>query len=221
MAVTVPNAKIIDVAYGSSEPVAPNKKIIMLASLFLGLALPFAYIYARDLLDTKIHARKDLEEFTSIPFLGEIPTSSSAEKMVINNEARTSTAEAFRLIRTNLDFMLTGTSLGVGKTIFVTSTTSGEGKSFISLNLAAALSLSNKKTLLLGMDLRAPKITQYLGIPERKGVTNFITNGAISLGDITFSIPQMKGMDIISSGVIPPNPAELLLGARAQQLLRK
>ena len=92
--------------------------------------------------------------------------SDTQEKIVINSNARSSAAEAFRLIRTNLDFMLSNTISNKGKTIFITSTTSGEGKSFISINLAAALSLSNKKVLLMGLDLRAPKVTEYLGIAE-------------------------------------------------------
>ncbi|WP_297814646.1 P-loop NTPase [uncultured Polaribacter sp.] len=135
----------------------------------VGLLIPFGFIYIRNLLDTKIHSRKDIEELTTIPFLGDVPHSDSDSKVVINNDSRTGIAEAFRLIRTNLNFMLPNKVDTAGKAIFVTSTTSGEGKSFVSINLAAALSLSNKKVLLLGMDLRAPKVTKYLGIAERKG----------------------------------------------------
>jgi capsular exopolysaccharide synthesis family protein len=221
LAITVANAKIIDVAYGAKEPISPKKKIIYLGFLVIGLILPFGFIYFKDLLDTKIHSRKDIEEITSIPFLGDVPHSETDNKVVIKNDARTSIAESFRLIRTNLDFMLTDKIENKGKIIFVTSTTSGEGKSFISINLAAALSLSNKKVLLLGMDLRAPKVTEYLGIPKRKGVTNFITNASVTLKEIIFSIPEINGLDIISSGVIPPNPAELLLGDRTKQLFEE
>ena len=153
-----------------------------------------------------------------MPFIGDVPHSETNEKIVIGNDSRTSAAEAFRLIRTNLDFMLPNKDKVLGKTIFITSTTSGEGKSFISINLAAALSLSSKKVLLLGMDLRAPKVTEYLGIPERKGITNYITNESISLDDVKFSIPEIKGLDIIASGVIPPNPAELLLTSKIKDL---
>ena len=221
LAVTVANAKIIDVAYSDGIPVSPKRKIIFLAALLLGVLVPFIIIYIKNLLDTKIHTRKDIEELTTIPFLGDVPHSETNEKIVIGNDARTSTAEAFRLIRTNLDFMLPTKENDLGKTIFITSTTSGEGKSFISINLAAALSLSNKKVLLMGMDLRAPKVTEYLGIPERKGITNFITNEKVSLEDIKFSIPEIKGLDIIASGVIPPNPAELLLHAKVKELFEE
>ena len=218
LAVTVPNAKIIDVAYSTGIPVSPKRKIVYLACLLLGLIIPFTIIYIKNLLDTKFHSRKDIEALITVPFIGDVPHSETNEKIVIGNDSRTSAAEAFRLIRTNLDFMLPNKDNGLGKTIFITSTTSGEGKSFISINLAAALSLSSKKVLLLGMDLRAPKVTEYLGIPERKGITNYITNESISLDDVKFSIPEIKGLDIIASGVIPPNPAELLLNSKIKDL---
>ncbi|KOY50646.1 GumC family protein [Polaribacter dokdonensis] len=221
LAVTVPNAKIIDYAYGSDIPVAPKKQIIYLAALVLGLILPFIVIYLKNLLDTKLHTRKDIEQLTTVPFIGDVPHSETEQKIVIGNNARTSTAEAFRLIRTNLDFMLPERNDDLGKTIFITSTTSGEGKSFISINLSAALSLSNKKVLLLGMDLRAPKVTEYLGISERKGITNYIMNTDLNIDDIKFTIPEIKGLDIIASGVIPPNPAELLLTDRVKQLMNE
>jgi capsular polysaccharide biosynthesis protein len=105
-AVAVPNAKIIDFAYGFTIPVAPKNKIIYLAALLLGFLVPFIIIYIRGLVDTKIHSRKDIGEVTTIPFIGDVPHSETDSKIVINNDSRTSAAEAFRLIRTNLDFML-------------------------------------------------------------------------------------------------------------------
>lgn len=217
LAVTVPNAKIIDTAYSSGAPVSPKKNIVYLVALLLGLIVPFGIIYFIDILDTKVHNKQDIEAELSVPFLGDVPKSDSKEKVIIGNDVRSSTAEAFRLIRTNLDFMLTS-NRKQSKAIFVTSTTSGEGKSFISINLAATLALSGKKVLLMGMDLRAPKVTEYLGIPERKGVTNYITDEDMVLEDLIFSIPQIKGLDIIASGVIPPNPAELLMTKRVDNL---
>lgn len=217
LAVTVPNAKIIDVAYGSNIPVSPKRKIIYLAGLIVGLIIPFGIIYILDLLDTKVHNKQDVESELSVPFLGDIPKSESKEKIIIGNDVRSSSAEAFRLIRTNLDFML-ASNRKQSKSIFVTSTTSGEGKSFISINIAATLALSGQKVLLMGMDLRAPKVTEYLGIPDRKGITNYITDEDMTLDELIFTIPQVKGLDIISSGVIPPNPAELLMTKRVENL---
>lgn len=217
LAVTVSNAKIIDVAYSSKTPVSPKKKIIYLIGFIIGLIVPFGFIYVWDILDSKVHSKQDVEEQLSVPFLGDVPKSDSSEKVIIGNDVRSSSAEAFRLIRTNLDFMLTS-KRKENKSIFVTSTTSGEGKSFISINLAATLALSGKKVLLMGMDLRAPKVTEYLGIPERKGVTNYITDEDMLLEDLIFRIPEIKGLDIIASGAIPPNPAELLMTKRVDNL---
>lgn len=217
LAVTVPNAKIIDVAYGSNIPVSPKRKIIYLAALLLGLIIPFVFIYIFDILDTKVHNKKDIESQLSVPFLGDVPKSESKEKVIIGSDIRSSTAEAFRLIRTNLDFML-ASNRKESKAIFVTSTTSGEGKSFISINIAATLALSGKKVLLMGMDLRAPKVTEYLGLADKKGVTNYITDPDLTLKELIFTIPEVKGLDIMSSGAIPPNPAELLMTNRIDNL---
>ena len=217
LAVTVPNAKIIDRAYGSNIPVSPKKNIIYLAALLLGVLIPFIILYLKNLLDTKIHNKADIEENISVPFLGDVPKSDDKSKIVIGSDARSSTAEAFRLIRTNLDFMLANIK-GTSKTIFITSTTSGEGKSFISINVAASLALSGKKVLLMGLDLRAPKVTEYLGVPDRKGVTNYITDDDLDLENLIFNIDGVKNLDIISSGLVPPNPAELLMTKRTENL---
>ena len=217
MAVAVPNAKIIDKAYGNGSPVSPNKRMIYLVSLLLGFMIPFSLVYLVNLLDTKIHNKEDLIGSLSLPFLGDVPQSEGKLKIVIGADARSSTAEAFRLIRTNLDFMLANIK-GKSKTIFITSTTSGEGKSFISINVAASLALSGKKVLLMGMDLRAPKVTEYLGVPDRKGVTNYITDDDLDLENLIFNIDDVKNLDIISSGVVPPNPAELLMTKRTENL---
>ncbi|WP_440882016.1 GumC family protein [Tenacibaculum sp. C7A-26P2] len=217
----IPNAKIIDKAYASDKPVSPKNKIILLVALLLGLIIPFIIIYLKDLLDTKVHTRKDIEELTSIPFVGDIPHSEVKQKIVIDANARSSTAEAFRLIRTNLDFMLPKKKDNNGRIVFVTSTTSGEGKSFSSINLAASLTLSGKKVVLVGLDLRAPKITEYLEIPDRKGVTNFLTNDTITLDSLKFSIPEIPNLDIIASGAIPPNPAELLMASKMDLLFEE
>lgn len=217
LAVAVSNAKVIDKAYSTNNPVSPKKNITYLIAFLFGITLPTVLIYLKNILDTKIHNKADVEENISVPFLADVPKSDSREKIVIESDARSSTAEAFRLIRTNLDFMLANIK-GKSKTIFVTSTTSGEGKSFISINVAASLALSGKRVLLMGMDLRAPKVTEYLGIPDRKGVTNYITDNDLDLESLIFNIDNIKNLDIISSGVVPPNPAELLMTKRTENL---
>lgn len=221
LAITVPNAKIIDVAYGADAPVSPKKSIIYLIALLVGLIVPFAVLYVKNELDSKIHYRKDIEKALKIPYLGDIPHAESDDKMIIKKDSRTSTAEAFRLLRTNLNFMLPKTKKsGVAKTIFVTSTISGEGKSFVSINLAAALALTSKKVLLIGLDLRAPKISEYLGMSEKKGITNYILDDSLTIDSLKYKIPQMQNVDFICSGLIPPNPAELLLDDKVKELFK-
>lgn len=219
LAVAVPNAKIIDVAFGSDNPVFPNKKMIYLIAIFAGLLLPFLFIYIRILLDTKFHNRKDIESILDVPYIGDIPHADFVDKIIVKKETRTCTAEAFRILRTNLNFMLPKTSNSVGgNVIFLTSTISGEGKSFVSMNLAATLALTNKKVLLLGLDLRAPKITEYLEIPDRKGITNYILDDKLTVNDLKYTTPELENVDIISSGLIPPNPSELLSNKRLKEL---
>ncbi|MDG1804907.1 CpsD/CapB family tyrosine-protein kinase, partial [Flavicella sp.] len=178
-------------------------------------------IYIDDLLDNKLHTRKDLEAMLSVPILGDIPLKETKENIVITKDGRSSTAEAFRLLRTNLDFMLTATNKKKGKTIFLTSTVSGEGKSFVSINLACTLALSGKKVALLGMDLRAPKITEYISVYNGKGITNYIMDESLELDDLKINLPKHQGLDIFPSGIIPPNPAELLMHPRVDELFAK
>ena len=220
LAVTAPNSKVIDVAYGSDKPVAPRKMIILLAAIILGMIFPFGIIYINDLLDNKIHTRKDLESLLTIPILGDIPLKETSENIVVTKEGRSSSAEAFRLLRTNLDFMLARSKKEKGKTIFLTSTVSGEGKSFVSINVACALALSGKKVALLGMDLRAPKITEYVSVYNGKGITNYIMDEQLKLEEIAIKLPKHENLDIFASGVIPPNPAELLMHPRVDELFK-
>jgi capsular exopolysaccharide synthesis family protein len=220
LAVTTSNSRIVDQAYSSRTPVAPKKKIILFAGLLLGLLVPFIIIYIRDVLDNKFHSRQELEAIVSAPILGDIPIKETKANIVVSKGSRTSTAEAFRLLRTNLDFML-ASKQGSKNTIFLTSTTSGEGKSFVSINLAFTLALSGKKVALLGMDLRAPKLTEYLGLPNRKGITNYILDDNLTIEDIKFSVKEHENVDFFASGIIPPNPAELLLHPRVDELFTK
>ncbi|MDP3946445.1 MAG: polysaccharide biosynthesis tyrosine autokinase [Lutibacter sp.] len=217
MAVTLPSAKIIDTAYGSNIPVAPKQNIIYLAALLLGLLIPFGVIYVLTLLDNKVHSRKDLESMIKAPILGDVPNTKSEDKIVVSDSDRSSVAESFRLLRTNINFMLTGVKQG-GKTIFVTSTVSGEGKTFVSINLAAVLSLTDKKVLLIGADIRKPKIGEYLELKYEKGLTHFLMDNALKPTDIIESVTAVN-FDFISSSLIPPNPSELLMNGRFEEVL--
>ncbi|MDO9275289.1 MAG: polysaccharide biosynthesis tyrosine autokinase [Lutibacter sp.] len=217
MAVTLPSAKIIDMAYGSNAPVAPKRNIIYLAALLLGVLVPFGVIYVRSLLDNKIHSRKDLETMVKAPILGDIPKTVSERKIVVSDSDRSSVAESFRLLRTNINFMLTRVKDG-GKIIFVTSTISGEGKTFVSINLAAVLSLTDKKVLLIGADIRKPKIGDYLELTYERGLTHYLMDNSLKVIDIIESVKEVN-FDFISSNLIPPNPSELLMNGRFEEVL--
>lgn len=215
LAVVEDNAKIVDKAIPSDYPISPKKAIVILAGLILGLIIPFAIIYLKNLLDNKVKTRNDLE-MLDIPFLGDVPTSESSNQLM-DFESRSASAEAIRIVRTNLEFILTNKSKGVAKKIFVTSTLPSEGKSFVCANLAATIALSGKKVLLIGLDLRNPRVKDYLQIPTR-GLTNFIMNNDESIDDYIVNIPNYPHFDVLPSGNIPPNPAELLMSNKIEDV---
>lgn len=216
LAVTVSNAKIIDAAHSNGNMVAPKRKVIYMLSLLAGVLLPVLIFYLADLLDTRVHGRKDVDRL-KLPFLGDIPLSDEKSKIVVSRDSNSGIAEAFRLLRTNVDFML-GSDRPSGKTVFVTSTIGKEGKSFVALNLGASLAISGKKVLLLGMDLRAPKILKYLNLEDKKGLTDLIMSGSMQPANYIFKPKEMEGLDILPSGSIPPNPAELLMNPGIKEL---
>src|SRR5690606_7362592 len=180
--------KVIDEAYGANIPVSPKKGIILIGSFFLGLLIPFGVLYIKFLMDNKVHSRKDIEEKFNAPILGEIPAS---EDPVVKDNDRSSLAEAFRILRTNITFML-----GAKKdsaVIFVTSTTSGEGKSFVSTNLSRILAMSGKRVLLIGADIRSPKVLDYLGLSHLQhtniGITQYLINPDMPVDNIIIHKP--------------------------------
>jgi tyrosine-protein kinase Etk/Wzc len=216
LAATEPNARVIDVAKANKIPVSPKKKIIYLAGLLIGLLIPFGIIYIHDLLDTKIKSRLDLEGKTQIPFIGDVPTSLDTGEL-IKTESRSSSAEAIRIVRTNLEFMLNKVGEGIAKTVFVTSTFAAEGKTFISVNLAATFALSGRKVLLIGMDIRNPKLAEYMNVPSL-GLTNYLSTKSADVNDYIVKHADYENFFILPSGVIPPNPVELLMSKKVDQL---
>lgn len=216
LAATEPNARVVDAAKGSKAPVSPKKNIIYLGALLLGILVPFGIIYLIDLLDTKIKSRLDLEGRTQIPFIGDVPTSDTPSEL-IKSESRTSSAEALRIIRTNLEFMVSKVPDGQAKTIFLTSTFPKEGKTFVSANLAATFALSGKKVLLIGMDIRNPRLDEYLSLPDR-GVTNYLSSKNLVLEELIVKYDGFEDFHVLPAGVIPPNPAELLMNKKVDTL---
>jgi tyrosine-protein kinase Etk/Wzc len=216
LAATEPNARVVDTAKANKAPVSPKRNIVYLAGLLLGLLIPFGIIYTDDLLDTKIKSRMDLDGKTLIPFIGDVPTSDSPSE-IIKSESRTSSAEALRIIRTNLEFMLSKAEDSHAKTIFLTSTFPKEGKTFVSANLAATFALSGQKVLLIGMDIRNPRLDEYFTLPER-GFTNYLSSKDLKLDDLIVKQDGFEDFHILPAGIIPPNPAELLMSKKVDLL---
>ncbi|RFC53331.1 GumC family protein [Brumimicrobium aurantiacum] len=209
MASTIGNVKIIDAAYALDSPVGPKRNIIFLAAFILGIAIPIAFIYIKDLLDNKIRSVEELEE-TDITVVGDIPLDKSKDSLVTRKGERSMISEAYRMLRTNMKFLLEKKE-DEGQVIFLSSTLPGEGKSFTSINLANSLALTDKKVCLVGLDLRAPKLSEYLNHEESLlGASNYLANPDITLDSIIYSSNDEINFDYIFSGDIPPNPSELL-----------
>lgn len=207
---------IVDEAYFYSEPLGMSKKLILAIALVIGLLIPPVLIYLYSLLRGKFDTKEEVEKYTSIPILGEVCISKSGDSLVVKPGDNTSSeSELFRLIRTNLQFVLHDSS---EKVILVTSTSSGEGKSFVSINLASSLSLLGKRTLLVGMDIRAGMLDRYLPLPPSRGLTEYLASTTLTIQDIIIHEPFQKDLDVIVAGPVPPNPSELLAGKRVDQL---
>jgi capsular exopolysaccharide synthesis family protein len=217
LGIPVPNAKIVDKADGSDTPVSPKGMLTYIIAGLLGFFLPAIFISIQSLLDNKIHTREDVEEVVKAPILGDIPSTKSKNKVIIDDQNNSNIAESYRLLRTNINFMLSGVHEGA-KNIFVTSTISAEGKTFVSINLAASLALLNKKVLLIGADIRKPKINEYLKTSSKIGLTHFLMDDSLKVSDVISHNKENK-FDILESGVIPPNPSELLLNGRFDDVL--
>lgn len=222
LAVTTPKAKIVDWAFTQRKPVSPKPKIIYLAALVLGLLIPFGIIYIKDLLDTKIHNRLDVEKMVpNLPILGEVPTVDSKESETIMSNDRSALAEAFRILRTNLGYFMKTKTAGVGTTIFVTSTIKGEGKTFVAYNLALSLMTTGKKVLLVGADIRNPQLHRYIEKKEWTiGLSEYLSDLEVLVSTIIHPvINDEETFDLILSGRVPPNPAELLMNGRFENLV--
>jgi len=220
LGVADPNAIVVDKAESTPTPISPNKTAYYLAGIVAGILIPIIIIFISDFFNTKVKSREEVQRILNIPILGDIPKLEGRKRFLITKDDHSSVAEAFRILRTNLSFLLTH-SHKKGKTIFITSTIAHEGKSFVSSNLATSLGFAGKKTLLLGMDIRAPKIKEYLGLRGTKGVTNFIVDNSLTVSDITIKVPKAENLDLISSGDIAPNPAELLMNSRVKDLFEE
>lgn len=208
LAATANNAKIIDDAIADDAPVSPKRKMIYLIALVLGVGIPVGVIYLLELTKFKIEGRSDVEKLTSLPIVGDIPLTDEKQGAIAVFENQNNLmSETFRNIRTNLQFMLENDK----KVILVTSTVSGEGKSFISANLAISLSLLGKKVVIVGLDIRKPGLNKVFNIPRKEvGITQYLANPEKNLMDLVQLSDVSKNLYILPGGTVPPNPTELL-----------
>ena len=211
LAATANNAKIIDEAIADDIPVSPKRSMIYLIALVLGVGIPVGIIYLIELTKFKIEGRADVEKLTSVPVVGDIPlTDEKNDKngsIAVFENKNNLMSETFRNIRTNLQFMLDNDQ----KVILVTSTVSGEGKSFVSSNLAISLSLLGKKVVIVGLDIRKPGLNKIFQLSSKeKGITQYLSNQDINLMSLVQSSDINKNLYILPGGTVPPNPTELL-----------
>ncbi len=218
LANAVPKGTVIDEAYTLIDPLSMNRKLILLIGLFIGLLLPPVILWLKNLLNDKFETTSEVKRLTDVPVLGEICTDRSGRSLVVSSTDTSSTTELFRLLRSNLQFILSGNN---DKVILMTSTSSGEGKSFISSNLAATFALMGKKVVLIGMDIRKPRLASYLNINPRLGLTQYLASGDIELSQIITHMKEIPGMDVIVAGPVPPNPAELLASNKVSEMFKE
>lgn len=232
-----PKSKVIDAAYNSPLPVSPKKPVVFLASLILGFLIPFSIIYGLDMFDNKVNNKMGLESIlpSDVPILAELPKITGRSKKFVLENDRSVLAESLRILRTNIDYLIkSNNSHGKGNVIYVTSSVPGEGKTFVSSNLSMILASTNKKVLLIGADIRNPKITSFfttgknvnvLGKKEKltkrkSGLTDYLHDSSLGLKDIVSPLLVYSNeIDVIYSGKIPPNPAELLMSDRLKELI--
>ncbi len=213
---TVADSRLVDAARSSQQPVKPVKRNIILIFALLGLFFPVAVLWIRDQFNDKIESVDEIEKKVQAPILGEISFLSKSNKTLSMVKTHGRQAEQIRTLRTNLEFMQTG---GV-RSILITSSIGGEGKSFLTANLGNAFAALGKRVILLGFDLRKPGLHKVFGIENTIGISNYLV-GQNSLQQIIHKIDQEGNLDLITCGHIPPNPQELLQGGTLPKLMEE
>ena len=233
-ALVVNNTRVLSYATGNNIPVAPKSMMIFLAAFVIGIALPFGYKILRDFLDTTVRGRKDLESLVA-PFVGEVPfvgkrkqflcftrevSDVNTENPVVVSAGNTNMInEAFRVVRSNLDFM----KHTVDKKSIVTMFTSynvNSGKTFIAANFSAIMSVRGDSTIVIDLDMRKANLSRMVGRPD-KGISSYLGGYVDNINDITVKYPKVENLDVIPVGVLPPNPVELLQSDRLDKLVEE
>ncbi|MDR3651542.1 MAG: polysaccharide biosynthesis tyrosine autokinase [Paludibacter sp.] len=215
MSVVEPIAKIIDNPGSSGSPVSPRKSMILIIALIIGFVIPVVGVKIRDLLRYQIENKEELEALSIVPVLGEISKTEVKENVIVKENSTDSFTELVRLLRTNLLFVLDSAEK---KVINVVSSVSGEGKTFVALNLAMSLALLDKKVLVIGLDVRKPKLAENLSLNNETGITLFLT-GHLTKDQLIRPSGIHPNLSVITSGPIPPNPNELLAKPALDKLI--
>jgi capsular exopolysaccharide synthesis family protein len=211
---TISNSKILEFAQPTTVPIKPNRKGIQLLAIILGLGLPAMYIFFKEVVNDKVNTRHDIEKLTDASILGEVGHSYSSSAMMVSKTNRSMVSEQFRIIRSNLQYVLNKVEKPV---IMITSSFSSEGKSFVSTNLGGVMALAGKKTVLLEFDIRKPKLFSGMKLAGKSGITNFLV-GKSKMEDLPVKVPGFESLYAISCGPVPPNPSELLLDDRVREM---
>lgn len=217
------NARVIDRAKGSLSPIAPKIQMVYLVALILGVGVPTIVIFLILMLDTKVRNRKDVENKLTMPFLGDIPyhnwEKGSMHNTVVRADGQDAVTEAFRILRTNVDYMKGGQQ-GPFKIMF-TSMNPDAGKTFVISNLAKMFAFAGKRVLLVDLDVRKGSLSRIFGGRKMKGITHYLVDSRMEMDELICPIKDCPGLDMIYSGAVPPNPAELLMSSRLDALLEK
>ncbi len=196
--------------------ISPKKDLNYAISGFLGLAIPFFLFVLLEVFNTKIQSKEDVEKIIAVPFIGGVGHKQADDSLVVLNNPKSAVAESFRALRTNLNYFLSGTLKPV---VMITSSISGEGKTFTTINLGSVVAMSRKRTLIIGADMRRPKIYADFNLTNDVGLSSYLA-GLATFEEVVQKTKQ-ENLFLVSGGPVPPNPAELLLSDRLQQFLEE
>ena len=219
LAITEANIRVIETPYGSNVPIAPRTKVIMLVALLIGIVAPFAFFHIRNLLNMSVRGRKDIEDYTTIPILGEIPhrkDGTSDSDILVGEQKSDAINEAFRMLRFSLSFIQKD-----ARVIMFTSTLPGEGKTFVSRNFAVTLGMTGKKVVLLDTDIRKRTQSKLSGTTHREGLTSFLSGTVTDVNQLVVPGNSEFHVDMLPAGITPPNPSELLMSDRLELLIEE
>ena len=215
---TISSSSVLERAGIPGSPISPDRRSVQLIAFLIGLAIPAVFIFGGELLNDKILSHFDIEKFTQTPVLGEIGHSFGEQALVVSKTNRKMVAEQFRILRSNLQYFLPKKEKA---TILVTSTLSGEGKTFISINLAAVQALAGKRTIVLEFDIRKPKVLSELKMEKGSGISHFLVGKTSDINDLIKPVAEVENLFVLPCGPVPPNPSEILLDPRMDLLFEQ